>query len=136
MNKAILAYLEDEKVALSEEQKAQVLAFDQQLEEYRMQAEVLQREKDEADLIRLVEDELERSGVENLRLAWALLDKEKLSLEDGEVKGLQEQISALKKEQETAFLFEKQENLPRFVSVGKVGRHREDAARSVMGLRK
>jgi len=54
-----------------------------------------------------VETALLRAGARNVKAAGALLDREKLSIdEEGRSCGLEEQIKALKENEETAFLFE------------------------------
>ena len=45
------------------------------------------------------------------------------------------QLDELKRGEETAFLFESKRPKPKFVPLGRVSRHRENAARTVMGLR-
>lgn len=81
MNDAgILAYLEGEKLSLTDEQKAVIRQYDQLLEEWKDQAERLQKEADQAAMAQLVEEEMNRQGVKNQKLIWALLDKDRLSL--------------------------------------------------------
>ena len=135
MNDAgILAYLEGEKLSLTDEQKAVIRQYDQLLEEWKDQAERLQKEADQAAMAQLVEEEMNRQGVKNQKLIWALLDKDRLSLADGELQGLAEQLEKLRADEETAFLFRERRRQPRFVPVGRTSRHREDGARKFMGL--
>ena len=130
----ILAYLESENVSLSDGQKAVIAEFQNQAEAWKNEAAALAEEQAQMQLAQLAEEEMRRYGVSNPRVVWALLNQEKITLEEGEVKGLAEQLEELKRGEDTAFLFESKRPKPKFVPVGKVGRHRENAARAVMGL--
>ena len=130
----ILAYLESENVSLSDGQKAVIAEFQNQAEAWKNEAATLAEEQAQMQLAQLAEEELRRYGVSNPRVVWALRNQEKITLEEGEVKGLAEQLEELKRGEDTAFLFESKRPKPKFVPVGKVGRHRENAARAVMGL--
>lgn len=130
----ILAYLESENVSLSDGQKAVIAEFQNQAEAWKNEAATLAEEQAQMQLAQLAEEEMRRYGVSNPRVVWALLNQEKITLEEGEVKGLAEQLEELKRGEDTAFLFESKRPKPKFVPVGKVGRHRENAARAVMGL--
>ena len=130
----ILAYLESENVSLSDGQKAIIAEFQNQAEAWKNEAATLAEEQAQMQLAQLAEEEMRRYGVGNPRVVWALLNQEKITLEEGEVKGLAEQLEELKRGEDTAFLFESKRPKPKFVPVGKVGRHRENAARAVMGL--
>ena len=130
----ILAYLESENVSLSDGQKAVIAEFQNQAEAWKNEAATLAEEQAQMQLAQLAEEEMRRYGVSNPRVVWALLNHEKITLEEGEVKGLAEQLEELKRGEDTAFLFESKRPKPKFVPVGKVGRHRENAARAVMGL--
>lgn len=130
----ILAYLESENVSLSDGQKAVIAEFQNQAEAWKNEAATLAEEQAQMQLAQLAEEEMRRHGVSNPRVVWALLNQEKITLEEGEVKGLAEQLEELKRGEDTAFLFESKRPKPKFVPVGKVGRHRENAARAVMGL--
>lgn len=130
----ILAYLESENVSLSDGQKAVIAEFQNQAEAWKNEAAALAEEQAQMQLAQLAEEEMRRHGVSNPRVVWALLNQEKITLEEGEVKGLAEQLEELKRGEDTAFLFESKRPKPKFVPVGKVGHHRENAARAVMGL--
>ena len=130
----ILAYLESENVSLSDGQKAVIAEFQNQAEAWKNEAATLAEEQAQMQLAQLAEEEMRRYGVSNPRVVWALLNQEKITLEEGEVKGLAQQLEELKRGEDTAFLFESKRPKPKFVPVGKVGRHRENAARAVMGL--
>ncbi len=125
----ILAWMEQENIPLTEEQKTVLMAFQQELTELRQDVEQRQ-------MAQLMEEELARQKVKNSRLLWALLDKDKLRLEDGELVGLKEQLKQLKEDEDTAFLFESQHQQPQFVALGKTVRPKENGARAVMGLKK
>lgn len=125
----ILIWMEEQEIPLNEEQKAVIAQFDEELAA--LKEDVAQRQ-----LAQLIEEELARQNVSNSRLLWALLDKDKLSVEEGQLVGLREQLKALKEDKDTAFLFGGGKQQPRFVSVGKKKRHQENAARAVMGLSK
>lgn len=72
----------------------------------------LQRAEYEAKIAALkldfaVEAALLRAGARNVTAAGALIDREKLSLDEkGRAEGLEEQIAALKENEETSFLFQ------------------------------
>ncbi len=130
----ILAYLESEKVSLTDGQKVVLAEFQQEADRWKDEAETLLKEHHEMQLAQLAEEEMRRFGVKNPKVVWALVSPEKVVLEEGQLKGLSEQLEALKRGDDTAFLFESGRPKPKFVAVGKVGRHRENAARAVMGL--
>lgn len=128
MNK-LLTWMEEQEIPLSQEQKAVVADFDAELAA--LKEDVAQRQ-----LAQLLEEALQEAGVKNTRLLFALLDKDKLSVEEGQLLGLSQQLKALKEDKDTAFLFSNKQAQPRFVAMGKKGPQRENAARAVMGLSK
>lgn len=130
----ILAYLESENLSLTEGQKAMLADFQQEAKGWKDEVEALQRERYEMQLAQLAQEEMAHFGVKNPKVVWALVNPEKVSLEEGQLKGLSEQLEQLKRGDDTAFLFESGRPKPKFAAVGKVGRHRENAARAVMGL--
>ena len=78
-----------------------------------------------------VESALSKEKAKNHKAVRALLDREKLALCDGSVKGLEEQLAAIKKE--NAYLFETA--VPQFTSRTTSSEDSDDAAvRAVMGL--
>lgn len=131
----ILAYLAEENVPVSEEQKAVLAEFQNQADEWKNEMETMLREREQMQLAQLAEEEMRRYGVKNPKVVWALVNPEKVQLQDGELCGLAEQLDELKRGEETAFLFESKRPKPKFVPLGRVSRHRENAARTVMGLR-
>lgn len=66
-----------------------------------------------AELERLLDEGIQNAGSKSATALRALLDMEKISLEDGKLAGFDEQLAALKNE--CGFLFEK-ENKPRFTT--------------------
>lgn len=98
-----------------------------------------QAEKDAADKItkmqfdHALEAALSGAKVKNVKAARALIDVDGLSLKDGEIPGLKDQIEKIKSEND--YLFESDEAKPQFAG----GSHQTemndmDAARAVMGL--
>lgn len=132
---SLLLWMEQEKIALTEEQKERIAAFEQELQQAKALAEELQKDVEQRQMAQLVEEALRQAGGRNIPVLWALLDKERLSLVDGEIQGLAEQLKELKESEDTAFLFAGRHAQPQFVTVGKTARLREDGARAVMGLR-
>ena len=83
--------------------------FEARLDEERA---VYEKEKDgqtaEFERLRLesaVEIALLKAGGKNLRVLGALIDRDRLSLNEGVVNGLDEQIASLRADEETGFLF-------------------------------
>lgn len=68
----------------------------------------------EAEFERLLASELESAGAKNDKAIRALLDMEKISVKDGVITGLLEQLDVLKAECD--YLFNEDETKPRFTS--------------------
>lgn len=70
-----------------------------------------------AETERLLDAEITKSGAKNKRAVKALLELDKICLEDGVLKGLSEQISELKKSCD--YLFETETKKPQFTAGSK-----------------
>jgi len=90
----------------------------------------------EMQLDHAVERELSGAKARNHKAVLALIDREKLTLENDTVKGLSEQLEDIKKENEYLFEGEKQPPAPQFSGrTFSAQREAEDAAiRQAMGL--
>ncbi len=127
----ILQWLQEQQIHLTEQQQEELSAFQREVD-------ALFAQQYQSQLITAVEAELSLWGVTKQKLLWALLDQSKLTLQEGEVLGLKEQLTSLKADPETAFLFEaRSTEKPRFVPLGRSGNvqtARDAAVRGVMGL--
>lgn len=74
--------------------------------EWKTKAEQAQRDIDAMKLDFAVDKAVAASGAKNAKAVRAFLDREKLVMADGEVIGLDKQLDALKKSEDTAFLFQ------------------------------
>ena len=70
-----------------------------------------------ADTERLLDEAITKSGAKNKKAVKALLELDKLSLEDGVLKGLSEQIENLRKNCD--YLFETESKKPQFTTKSK-----------------
>ena len=86
------------------------------------------RERQETALQNELHKQLELAGAKSVKAAVALLDYEGLSLEDGNISGLSEQLSVLKEEH--PYLFQTQ--LPRAVASAMGGGESERSLFSVI----
>lgn len=73
------------------------------LKEQATQAEKLQSELEKTKLNYTIENCLIKEGAVNAKAVSALLDPSKIKIEDGEIKGIDEQVTALKESQPWAF---------------------------------
>jgi len=73
------------------------------LKEQATQAEKLQSELEKTKLNYTIENRLIKEGAVNAKAVSALLDPSKIKIEDGEIKGIDEQVTALKESQPWAF---------------------------------
>lgn len=93
---------------------------DEQLKEIeRLEAKSYERGKKEtealykkSELERLINEEISKSGAKNTKAVKALLELEGITLDNGKLNGLSEQLDALK--QSCAYLFEAEDKKPRF----------------------
>jgi hypothetical protein len=86
------------------EQKKQFEGVDlETLKTQAAQAEKLQSELEKTKLNYTIENRLIKEGAVNAKAVSALLDPSKIKVEDGEVKGIDEQVTALKESQPWAF---------------------------------
>ncbi len=120
-----------------EEQKEKQLSLEelqQELDYYKQLAQELQEDLTQRQLAQLAQEEMARYGVDRPAIVWALIDPEKVSIQDGELQGLAQQLEELKAREDTAFLFEETVERPRFIPLGRKNSARELQARQVMGL--
>jgi hypothetical protein len=103
---------ENEKIQLNEVEENEKVQFDEVEvnEKIRIALEQQKAEYEERIEELKLDFELEtgllKAGAKNVTAVAALIDREKVSIgENGELCGLDEQIKALKKSEETAFLF-------------------------------
>ena len=103
--------------ALSEEDAEKIVAlYQEKVTETKAQhegaiAELLNKfAKEETD--RLISEELEKANPKSVEVLRALLDESLISVEDGNLSGLSEQIEKLRKEY--AFIFANDEEKPKF----------------------
>ncbi len=73
---------------------------------------------------KLLETELENAGSKSTAAVKTFLDLEKITLEDGKLTGLSEQLEMLR--QEYGFLFEEDENKPKFTAEASSGKTEVD----------
>lgn len=85
------------------------------------EVENLKRAATEKDFNSALESALKEAKVKNSKLVKALLDNEKLTLKDGKLEGIEEQLKTIKEEND--FLFEKVvKGIPDFSTGGKGSR--------------
>ena len=77
-----------------------------------------------AEFEKLLEAELENAGSKSAKALKTFLDLEKITLEDGKITGLCEQLDKLR--QEYGFLFEEDENKPKFTAEASAGKTEVD----------
>lgn len=77
---------------------------------YQTREEQVKQEREQQAFETALSRQLQQAGAKSVKAAEALLDREKLSLEDGKISGLDEQISSLR--QEFDYLFTSQEETP------------------------
>ncbi len=135
----LLTWMQEQPLEWTEEQRQTLMQAQEELDTLRAQLDAMQQEnlknQEEEALSEAIEAEFKERSITRGAVIRALLDRSKISLEDGEIVGLREQLDAMSADETTAFLFEPERELPRFVPVGRKSlSHREKAARRIMGL--
>lgn len=115
--------------ALSEEDAEKILGlYNEKLSEksmeYQAQIDSLLEQKEKAELEEKILEEVRLANPKSLELLNALLDREAITLGEGCVNGLLEQIEALK--EKYAFIFADVEEKPRFTKQTKPGEQISD----------
>lgn len=135
----LLTWMQEQTLDWTEEQREVLVQAQNELDSLRAQIQKMQEEevsKQRAQaLSAALEAEFKKRNIRHGAVIEALLDLAGISFEEGEPVGLSEQLDALSRAKDTAFLFEPEEALPRFVPMGrKAPSQRDKAARRVMGL--
>lgn len=135
-NFSVSKWLDENSISVSDEQRLFISNFDCYFADLISDFNSLKNRLDEISLRNLSENIMDEFSVKNKTLAWALIDRSKISLDDGEIVGLREQLELLKKDNSFNAVFYDESSRPVFVSVGKSSKQFYDTARSVMGLNK
>ena len=131
---SVAKWLDDNSIQISDEQRLFIADFDSYFANLMTDFTSVKGSLDDIILRDLAENIMNEFSVQNKTLAWALIDKSKISLSDGDIIGLREQLDLLRQNPSFDAVFFDSKSQPVFVSMGKASKHFYDNARSVMGL--
>ena len=119
--KSILTSMKAEKLYITNEENADI-RIKKYKEKLTKEIETMKKEASEKEFNSALDSALKEFNSKNDKLVKALLDREKITLKDGKLEGIKEQLEEIKKEND--FLFEKPVNpIPDFQTGSK---HKSD----------